>query len=311
MSLLLLCGFSMTAFAEEAIITATVPDSHNITVTADGAEVFCNGQSGERFTVDRLSTPKLLIRAVSGKEVTKILLNGDNITEQAKGGYYTLEPIYENKALIVVTKDAPAAQGKTYTVQGTVKRNGNPVSGITIELRSTLKTNVTDSNGKVSFSNVECGQHSLTAVENGTIIGYVEFVMTEGNASDLSLADRIYTVNVNKNEIGINLTLNLTDNGIISIADVTDVSGGGSFGNTGSSSGSQAGYINSSSGSQAGNTSRPSAPQTEDSANLTLWMGLTIFTGVGLIVILGYKKIKKKSNMMNQRSILLYLHDGR
>lgn len=267
LSVLLLCSISMAAFAEEpssTTITATVPDSHTITVSADGADVFCNGQSGNQFTVDRLSEPELLIRAVSGKEITQILLNGEDITAQVKGGFYTLEPVYENMTLTVVTRDAPEAQGKTYTVQGTVMRNGQPVEGITIELRSILKTDVTDSSGKFSFPNVECGKHSLTAIENGRVIGYIELMLTEGDVADLSLANGVYTVTVNRNEIGINLALSLTE--------------------------STAAVVQSLAGIPA--APRPNTPQTGDNGYVWLWGALMLISFAGLWTTLGYRRKK-------------------
>lgn len=265
LSLLLLCSMSITAFAEDTTITTTVPDSHTLTVTADGADVFCNSQSGNQFTVDRLSEPTLLIRAISGKEIMQIRLNDEDITDQVKGGFYTLKPIYEDKTLTVVTKDAPEAQGKTYTVQGTVKRDGQPVAGITIELRSILKTSVTDSNGKVFFINVECGKHSLTAIENGRIIGYTEFVLTEGNATNLSLSNGIYTVTTNQNKIGINLTLNLTENGAAVIEGVSGISV---------------------------TPSNPNSPQTGDNSLMWLWGMLMLIAFAGVLATLGYRRKK-------------------
>lgn len=223
LSLLLLCSIPLAAFALDRVITTTVPDGHTITVTTDGADVFCNGQKDNQFTVDRLSEPTLLIRAVSGKAITQIDLNGEDITDQVKGGYYTLEPIYENKSLTIVTKDAPTPQGKTYTVKGTVNRNGQPVAGITIELRSTLKTDVTDKLGRFSFRNVGCEKHSLTAIGNGKIVGYTEFVLAEGGAANLSVSEGVYTVIVNKTDNGINLSLNLTEDGTMQIATATGV----------------------------------------------------------------------------------------
>ena len=267
LSVLLLCSISIAAFAEEpssTTITATVPDSHTITVSADGADVFCNGQSGSQFTVDRLSEPELLIRAVSGKAITQILLNGDDIAVQVKGGFYTLEPVYENMTLTVVTRDAPEAQGKTYTVQGTVMRNGQPVEGITIELRSILKTDVTDSSGRFSFSNVECGKHSLTAIENGRVIGYTELMLTEGDVADLSLANGVYTVTANRNEIGINLALSLTEN--------------------------TAAVVQSLAGVPA--APRPNTPQTGDNGNVLLWGALMLISFAGLWTTLGYRRKK-------------------
>lgn len=265
LSLLLLCSMSITVFAEDTTITTTVPDSHTLTVTADGADVFCNSQSGSQFTVDRLSEPTLLIRAVSGKEITQIRLNDEDITDQVKGGFYTLKPIYEDKTLTVVTKDAPEAQGKTYTVQGTVKRDGQPVEGVTIELRSTLKTSVTDSSGKFSFRNVECGKHSLTAIENGVIVGYVEFILTEGSAANLALSDGIYTVTANQSEIGINLTLNLTENGASVIEGVSGISA---------------------------TPISPNSPQTGNSGNVWLWGALMLISLAGLWTTLGYRRKK-------------------
>lgn len=254
------------------------PASYTITVTADGADVFCNGQSGKQFTIDRLSEPTLLIRSVSGKEITQVLLNGEDVTNQVKGGYYTLEPIYENKVLTVVTKDATPAQGKTYTVQGTIKRDGQPVKDITIELRSILKTDVTDKDGEFSFSNVECGKHSLTAIENGKIIGYTELVLAEGNETNHSLSDGIYTVTANQNEIGINLTLNLTDDDTMSIASVTDVQASGNPG-----------------GGNQGDTNQgdTNSPQTGDNTNLLLWLVLMLIAFAGFVAAFAYSRKRK------------------
>lgn len=266
LSAMLLFSMSITAFADDATITTIVPDSHTITVSADGADVFCNGQSGSRFTVDRLSEPELLIRAVSGKEITRILLNDEDITDQVKGGIYTLKPVYENMTLTVVTKDAPEPQGKTYTVQGTVTRNGQPVEGVTIELRSVLKTDVTDSSGRFSFPNVECGKHSLTAIENGRVIGYTELMLTESDTADLSFANGVYTVTANRNEIGINLALNLTEN--------------------------TAAVIQSAAGVPV--APRPNTPQTGDNGNVRLWGALMLVSFAGMIVTVSFMRSKRR-----------------
>ena len=87
-ALALLCGFCLPVFADNndntVKITTTVPSTHTITVTqADGAAVFCNGQPGTAFTVERLSQPQLL---------TRVLVNGADVTGSVQGGYYTLPP---------------------------------------------------------------------------------------------------------------------------------------------------------------------------------------------------------------------------
>ena len=279
LSFFFLCSTHVTAFAGDITITASVPGSHTITVDADGAEVFCDGAAGNSFTVERLSEPKLLIRAESGREITEVLLNGENITKQIRGGYDTLEPVYEDQTLTVVTAGAPAAQGKTYTVQGTVMRNGQPVSGITMELRSTLKTNVTDANGRFSFTDVECGKHSLTAMENGAIVGYVEFILLEGNQVDLSLTDGVYTVNTNQNAIGIDLVLTLEGDNTMRMTEAKEVSGepktepasGGNGSNSGSG-GSQTG----------GGKNGGKSPKTGDTADPIMWFAVLLISGAVL-----------------------------
>lgn len=94
-ALALLCGFCLPVFADNndntVKITTTVPSTHTITVTqADGAAVFCNGQSGSAFTVERLSQPQLLVRPDSGRVLTRVLVNGADVTGSVQGGYYTL-----------------------------------------------------------------------------------------------------------------------------------------------------------------------------------------------------------------------------
>ena len=223
LALLLLCGMGLPALADEVTIAASVPDSHTITVSADVAEVFCNGQPGSRFTVGRLSEPTLLIRAESGRRITQICANGQDITDLVKGGYYTLPPVYEDVVLTVATEDEPAMQDRTFVLLGTVRRDGQPVADVTVELRSRLKTNATDEDGRFSFSDVVCGKHSLTALENGKIVGYLELLLTEGSTADIFLSNGVCTVTANRDEPGVHLTLNLAADGTMGITDVTGV----------------------------------------------------------------------------------------
>ena len=71
---------------------------------------------------------------------------------------------------------------------------------------------------------MECGKHSLTAIENGKIVGYVEFELNEGIETDFSLDENgLYKVTANQDEIGIDLTLNLNDDDTMHIDSVADV----------------------------------------------------------------------------------------
>ncbi|MGN1250384.1 MAG: hypothetical protein ACI4XW_09945 [Candidatus Spyradocola sp.] len=277
---LLLCCMGLTVYADSATISTTVPGTHTITVIEDGADVFCDGSSADPFTVERLSQPKLLIRAQAGREIEKVTLNGVDITDQIKGGYYTLEPIYEDKELVVTTKEAPIDQGKTYTVQGKVLRNGEPVKDVTLELRSPLKTAVTTANGRFTFVGVACGKRSLTAIENGEIVGYVEFVLTEGTDAVLTCADGVYTVTVKRTDAGIELTLSLDDNGGMTITGVEGVRGNWFYPNYGTEQ-----------KPDSDSTTTDKSPQTGDSANLLLWLA-GIFAAAGMLAAVAHSRSK-------------------
>ena len=216
---LTLCACSVTAFAAKpeaeetkTVISVTIPDSHNITVTAENAKVFYEGVSGDSFTVERLSAPRLLIRAESGKVIKSVMINGEDVTEELHGGYLDLAPVYEDKAITVTTEDEPVAPKDTYTVKGNVTLNGQPLSEVDLELRSTLKTTKTDSSGNFVFTDVEPGKHSLTALRDGKVIGYLSFELKKDDKADVVLLeDGTYTVSVDQNGAGVELHLVLNE----------------------------------------------------------------------------------------------------
>lgn len=125
-ALALLCSFCLPVFADSTVtITTTVPSTHTITVKqADGAAVTCNGKSGTTFTVERLSQPQLLVRPDSGRVLTRVLVNGADVTASVQDGSYTLPAVYEDLTLQVETDAAPqtttpSAQTATPPAQAT------------------------------------------------------------------------------------------------------------------------------------------------------------------------------------------------
>ena len=272
---LLLCMCSVTAFATEpedeittTVISVTVPDSHKITVTADNAKVFYDGVSGEEFIVERLSTPRLLIRAESGKVIKSVTLNGEDVTDLLHGGYLDLDAVYEDKVLTVTTEDEPAAPKDTYTVKGKVTLNGQPLSEVDLELRSTLKTTNTDKNGNFVFTDVDPGKHSLTALKDEKVIGYLSFTLREDNKTDVALLDNgTYTVLIDKDGAGVELHLVLNEEkGTLAPIDVKTVQ-----------------------------KVSPDAPQTGDNTNLFWWWLLAVLSATCIVVLETYRR-KKNTN---------------
>ena len=268
---LLLCTCSVTAFAAEpeaeetnTVISVTVPDSHKITVTAENAKVFYEGVSGDSFTVERLSTPRLLIRAESGKVIKSVMINGEDVTEELHGGYLDLDAVYEDKEITVTTEDEPVAPKETYTVKGKVTLNGQPLAEVDLELRSTLKTTKTDKNGNFVFADVDPGKHSLTALDDGKVIGYLSFELKKDNKADVALLeDGTYTVSIDQNGAGVELHLVLNE---------------------------EAGTL---APTEAVTVQKPSTPQTGDNVNLSWWWLLLILSATCIVVLETYRRKKK------------------
>ena len=268
---LLLCTCSVTAFAAEpeaeeanTVISVTVPDSHKITVTAENAKVFYEGVSGDSFTVERLSTPRLLIRAESGKVIKTVMLNGEDVTAELHGGYLDLDAVYEDKEITVTAEDEPVARDETYTVKGKVTLNGQPLAEVDLELRSTLKTTKTDKEGNFVFADVEPGKHSLTALDDGKVIGYLSFELEKDNKADVSLLeDGTYTVSIDQNGAGVELHLVLNE---------------------------EAGTL---APTEAVTVQKPSTPQTGDNTDLSWWWLLAVLSATCIVALETYRRKKQ------------------
>ena len=272
---LLLCMCGVTALAEEpedkittTVISVTVLDTHKITVTAENAKVFYEGVSGEEFTVERLSEPRFLIRAESGKVIKSVTLNGEDVTDLLHGGYLELAPVYEDKVIIVTTEDEPAEPEDTYTIKGKVTLNGQPLAEVDLELRSTLKTTKTDKNGNFVFTDVEPGKHSLTALKDEKVIGYLSFELKKDRKSDVVLLDNgTYIISVNQNGAGVELHLVLNEEkGTLAPTEVKTVQ-----------------------------KEESNVPQTEDNTNL-LWLWILLILCAVCIVVFAIYRRKKKIN---------------
>ena len=100
-------------------ISTTVPDSHNIRVEKNHADVVIEGEEDQiegnidNFVVDRFAEPKIRITPEEGWKVSKILLNGEDVTEQFQDGYLTLEEVCEDLTLVIeTTEDTSGGESK-------------------------------------------------------------------------------------------------------------------------------------------------------------------------------------------------------
>lgn len=231
--LLALNLFCVPAFAEGTEIYTVVPDQHTITVEVEpgGSAIDQDGAvHTEGFTAEipHNGTLALLLRPDSGYALDSVLLDGQDVTASVSGGRLEIGNIRQDSTLTVSFKEALASpSGKTYAIVGMVVENGNPAQGITLELRSSLKTFVTGADGKFRFDKVESGSHSLTALRDGKVVGYLPFVLDEGldGVNIKKLPDGTFQLTVAGNVATLELAVSMNNDGTMDItkaAAITD-----------------------------------------------------------------------------------------
>ena len=96
----------------QSTISTTVPDSHNIRVEKSHAIVAFEDEEtqdeegiSDNFVVDRFAEPKIQITPEEGWKISRILLNGEDVTEQFQDGYLTLEEVCEDQTLVIETAE--------------------------------------------------------------------------------------------------------------------------------------------------------------------------------------------------------------
>ncbi len=120
----------------ETLVTAEVPDYHKITVSVEGSgTVIYNGvQVDEYFSAERLSRPKIEIRVENGYAIKKVYLNNKDITSNIVDGFYTFEPVYEDKTLNIITEyiGQPSEQPNVSEISAESSSGGVVITGDSI-----------------------------------------------------------------------------------------------------------------------------------------------------------------------------------
>lgn len=231
--LLLISGFScIPAFAAGTEIYTVVPDYHTITVEVgpDGTVIDAEGVSHtERFTVKvpHGRSLGLILRPDSDYELESVLFDGQDRRSAVYGGRLQIDNVHLDGNLAVTfrkTSVPPSSEG-TYTIVGIVAENGKPCQGISLELRSSLKTYLTGSDGKFRFENVEPGFHSITALRDGKTVGYLTFTLKEGGEGVhvQKLSDGTFQLTVAGDVTMLELALSINENGLMEITSAAPI----------------------------------------------------------------------------------------
>ncbi len=278
-TLLLLMSTGITAFAEETVLTADIPNTHMVTVKSDHGRVALDGAVCEgRAEVERHREQSYRIIPNAGKQIDKVLYNGEDVTDQVIKSVFTAPKLVRDAELEVVYKNVPGAPDeRKYEIHGTVEdENGVHLSGVTVDIGG--KTEVTDEDGKFQMKEIPSGTHPVAITDqNGKVLGSSVLIIEKADGNKLT-----FTVDKNDNPVIkpgkntkiIDLTIVVAQNGDLKITGVSDSTP--LSGNTGNNS-----------------------PQTGDTDNPNLWLSLLIASGTALLMsysYIGYSKRRRKES---------------
>ena len=103
-----------------------------------------------------------------------------------------------------------AEANNTYSLTFNIKdSDGNPLANKEVTLHSTPMTETTDSNGNVTFNDVELGDHTLTVINNGKTISTA--IKLTGGTNDVDKLDDKYNVKAKNDIITLNVKLSDSD----------------------------------------------------------------------------------------------------
>lgn len=113
---ILLSVSTVAASNETSTIGTTVPDKHSVSIQADHASaLYLEGTKGESdaYVVPRLSEPSFQLSVEQGWALERILLNGQDVTDQVKQGILKLPPVCSDQVITLETKSTAQSNSKS------------------------------------------------------------------------------------------------------------------------------------------------------------------------------------------------------
>lgn len=90
---------------EETVnVTTTVPDGLALKVMAANVQICIDGIASESFTITRQDTPTLELIPAEDFYIQAVYINGEDVTGRVKDGCLTLDPVFEDLELVVLTQ---------------------------------------------------------------------------------------------------------------------------------------------------------------------------------------------------------------
>ena len=90
---------------EETVnVTTTVPDGLALKVMAANVQICIDGVASKSFTITRQDTPTLELIPAEDFCIQAVYINGEDVTGRVKDGRLTLDPVFEDLELVVLTQ---------------------------------------------------------------------------------------------------------------------------------------------------------------------------------------------------------------
>lgn len=126
----------------------------------------------------------------------------------------------ENLTLTATFISSEAPRGN---ITGTlVDSDGNPIAGKIVKLHSKVVTTVTDSKGRFTFTDVPLVDHELIIESTeGSELGRYELSFGESSSTSYSVDKTDVDVNVTSSTVAIDILVNVSEEGDISIKEIT------------------------------------------------------------------------------------------
>lgn len=124
---------------------------------------------------------------------------------------------------ITITASYISAEAPRGNITGTLlDSDGNPIAGKTVKLHSKVVTTVTDSKGRFTFTNVPLVDHELIIESlEGTELGRYDLSFGKSDSTSYSVDNTDVDVNVTSNTVAIDILVNVSDSGEVSIEKIT------------------------------------------------------------------------------------------
>ena len=196
----------------------------NYDISENGDIVFNNNVYKETGIIySDTVNPEIVIRPDEGYIVDKVLLNGNDISNNVSGNFLVLNLNNNNNLKITFKKEQIVNTNENFIIKGIVNSDNQPVKNAKVILGN--DTIYTDEDGNFRFENIKFGDHTISFEKNNEVIGYSSFKIISSYNTDVDVVinDDVTEISVSERVNFINMNINLEDDLRVNYSNVYSV----------------------------------------------------------------------------------------